>query len=140
MRVERFEKEAWKKFAESAHLICFKENRPLGLDRIDFALFAITDGGVPAGYITCRETDSESLYWQFGGAFPSVKGTIMSYRAYEDFVNWTKARYKRAYTLIENTNSAMLRMAWSVGFLIVGIKNFKGQILLEHLMEFENAK
>lgn len=107
------------------------------MDRIDFALLAVTDSGSPAGYVTCRETDNETVYWQFGGAFPSIKGTVLSMRAYEDFINWTRERYSRVYTLIENTNSAMLRMAQKVGFSIIGIKNFKGQILLEHLMEFK---
>lgn len=139
MRVEKFDKEAWKKISNEAHLICFKEDRPIGMDRIDFALLAVTDYGAPAGYITCRETDSETVYWAFGGAFPSVKGTIMSYRAYEDFIGWTKARYKRAYTLIENKNKVMLKMAANIGFVIMGIKNFHGEILLEHLMEFNNA-
>lgn len=136
MRVEKIEKENWKKYSESAHLICFKENRPLGLDRIDFALLAINDLDMPCGYITCRETDSETVYWQFGGAFPSVKGTINSYRTYEDFVAWSKARYKRVYTLIKNDNKAMLRMAASVNFKIIGIKCFKNEVLLEHLIEF----
>lgn len=136
MVIQRYEKEAWKKIAEEAHIICFNEKRPNGMDRIDFALLAITDRNTPAGYVTCRETDGETVYWQFGGAFPSVRGTVMSMRAYEDFVNWTRERYKRVYTLIENTNGPMLRMAQKVGFLITGIKNFQGQILLEHLMEF----
>lgn len=139
MRIEKIEKDNWKKFSESAHLICFKENRAHSLDRIDFALLAINDIDIPCGYVTCRETDSETLYWAFGGAFPSVKGTINSYRCYEDFIKWTAARYKRVYTLIENTNSPMLRMAAHVGFFVVGIKNFHGQVLLEHMMEFENG-
>lgn len=143
MRVERFEKEAWKKFAESAHLICFKENRPLGLDRIDFALLAITDSNTPAGYVTCRETDRDSAYWQFGGAFPSIKGTALSYRAYESFLGWMMSRYLRVYTLIKNDNKPMLRMAASVNFKIVGIKLFHEEVLLEHLIEredFSNGK
>lgn len=139
MQVKRYEKEEWKKISESAHIICFSETRPIGFDRIDFALLVVTDGNVPAGYITCRETDSETVYWQFGGAFPSIKGTIMSFRAYEAFVEWTKSKYRRIYTLIENTNIAMLRMAQKVGFLIIGIKNFHGSIYLEHLLEHENA-
>lgn len=132
-------KEEWKKYAESAHIICFNERRESSFDRIDFALLGIGHDNRPSGYITCRETDSETLYWQFGGAFPSVKGTALSYRAYEEFLNWTKSRYKRVYTLIENTNNTMLRMAGKIGFLITGIKVFDSKILLEHLMEFKNG-
>lgn len=139
MRIERYEKDTWKELAESAHQICFEEKRSINLDRVDFALFAITHSGIPAAYVTCRETDSESLYWQYGGAFPSVKGTVGSYNAYTGFYNWTKERYKRVNTLIENKNSKMLKMAASVGFIITGIKNFNGTVLLEHSVEFENG-
>lgn len=136
MVIKRYEKEAWKVFAESAHIICFNEKRPSDMDRIDFGLLAINSANSPSGFVTCRETDFETVYWQFGGAFPGTKGTVNSMRAYEGFVSYTRERYKRIYTLIENTNSPMLRMAQKVGFLITGIKNFKGQILLEHLLEF----
>lgn len=136
MRVIRYEKEDWKRYSKEAHLICFKENRAQDLDRIDFALFGVGSGDVPCGYITCRELDAETLYWQFGGAFPSVKGTALSYRCYVDFAEWCRPRYKRILTFIENENVVMLKMAMKIGFRIFGIRNTKEQILLEHLLEF----
>ncbi len=136
MRVIKYEKEEWKKYSENAHLICFKENRSESMDRIDFALFGVSSSGVPCGYITCRELDSETLYWAFGGAFPSVKGTALSYRCYVDFVEYCKPNYKRILTFIENENVVMIKMAHKIGFRIFGIRNTKEQILLEHLLEF----
>lgn len=133
--VARFTKEEWKIYSEQAHSICFGKHKPAEWDRIDFALMAIAQAH-PLGYMTCREVDAETLYWQFGGAFPGTKGTASSFRAYEAFFNYCGERYKRVTTLIENDNTAMLRMAMKVGFRVIGTRTFKGQVLLEHLMEF----
>jgi RimJ/RimL family protein N-acetyltransferase len=138
MRIEKIEKETWKKMGEDAHKICFNEKMPRDRSRVDFALLAITNGDVPGGYITCRETDSETIYWAFGGAFPSIKGTALSYRAYMDFAAWSSVRYKRVVTYIENKNKVMLKMAAKLGFRITGIRNYNGEVLLEHLLDFED--
>ena len=55
------------------------------------------------------------------------------------FVEWCKPRYKRITTLIENKNTVMLKMAMKVGFRVIGVRNFQGSILLEHLLEFSDA-
>lgn len=139
MIVELVDAETWKKeFSEAAHKIAFKELKPASWDRIDYALLAI-DGDVAAGYVTCRELDSESVYWQYGGAMPGTRDTIKSFRAYEAFVQWHKSRYKRVATYIENTNTVMLKMAMRVGFRITGVRNYQGSILLEHLLEFQGG-
>lgn len=117
--------------SEKAHLLCFKENKPKEWDRIDFALLGVNDEGIPLGYITCRELDANVLYWQFGGAFPSSRSTIHCMACYCSFYNFCRTRYKRICTYIENTNQVMLKMAMKIGFLITGIRNFDGSILLE---------
>lgn len=135
MEVESWSEKEWSKYAERAHLVVFSKLRPAGMDRIDFAL-VVKDGSKLMGYVTCREWDSESLYWQFGGAFPGTRETSLSFRGYQAFVRWTKDHYKRVSTLISNDNAVMLKMAAKVGFKIIGVRTFRNTILLEHLMEF----
>jgi predicted regulator of Ras-like GTPase activity (Roadblock/LC7/MglB family) len=128
----------WQQYSEQAHLICFNEHRAADMNRIDFALVADLDG-VPQAYMTCREVDSETVYMQYGGAFPSAKGSIKSFRGYEAMLKWLASNYKYGTTLIENTNTAMLRFAMQAGLRIIGVRNFKQSILLEHFAEFEKA-
>lgn len=139
-KIEKLDAKSWAVLSENAHLSVFKEIKPQEWDRIDYALLATNEQGDPIGYMTCREFDSKSVYWQYGGSFPPIVKTIYTMKVYEAFKNWHKDRYERIATYIENTNSTMLKMAAKIGFLITGIRNFKGQVLLEHLLEFKNAK
>ncbi len=128
----------WKEYSESAHMMAFKENRSSDMDRIDYALLVInSDNDTPLGYVTVRELDAESVYWQYGGATPASIRSITSYRTYEEMIKWTSTRYKRITTLIENDNIPMLKFAMSVGYRIIGCRTFKNSILLEHLIEFD---
>lgn len=138
MRIEVVNAIEWAQMSEDAHRIVFDRHKPATWDRIDYAILLIDDShDVAAGYITCREIDGETLYWQFGGAFPGTKGTIKSFQLYQFALNWCQGRYKRVTTLIENTNTVMLKMAMKVGFRVIGVRSFKGAILLEHLIDFE---
>lgn len=137
LRVIRISAEKWAELSEKAHLIVFNETKKPDMDRIDFALLVESASGTPMQYATCRELDKESLYFQYGGSFPGTKGTINSIRCLEHIINWSEfAGYKRISFLVENTNEAMLKLAIRCGFLITGIRNFKGRILVEHLKEF----
>lgn len=135
IEIDRLSPVEWKEFSERAHLITFGKHKPAEWDRIDFALVVRNDENL-MGYVTCREIDAHTVYWQFGGAFPGTKSTSMSWIGYQAFVEYCKVRYKRISTLIENTNLVMLKMAMKVGYRIVGIRFFGGDILLEHLLEF----
>lgn len=135
IEIERIEKDDWKKLSEKAHLIVFAENKPAEMDRLDYALVAKMGTNL-LGYVTCRETDANSIYWQFGGAFPGTKSSSLSFACYLRLVWWTKQHYARVTTLIENTNVVYLKMALKIGFRVIGIKNFNGRIYLEHTMEF----
>lgn len=134
--LEILSKEAWSDYSADAHMICFQEIRPPEMDRYDFVMLS-TWKGAPCTYITCREIDNETIYWQYGGAFPNVKGGVVSFAAYQQCINWTKEQYKRITTLISNENTTMLKFAAKVGYKIIGIRNFKGEVLLEHLLEFK---
>lgn len=136
IHVDRIEKEAWSVLSEHAHIISFEEKKPREWDRIDYALIVNKDN-VPMGFVTCREHDAHTLYWQFGGAFPGTKETSLSFLGYQALVQYVKPQYKRLTTLIENENTAMLKMAMKVGFRIVGIRFYNGSVLLEHVLEFE---
>lgn len=135
IEVVKFSAHDWKQYSENAHMIAFNEIKSRDFDRIDFALLVVNENR-PLGYVTCRETNAESVYWQFGGSFPGTKDTAITFRGYQVFIDWTKARYKRISTLIRNDNTVMLKMAMKVGFRIVGIKTFQDSILLDHVLEF----
>jgi hypothetical protein len=136
MEVVKLSSQEWKAFGTEAHLICFNEHFPAEQNRIDFALL-VHENNVPLAYGTCREFDAHTVYFQFGGAFPSAKNTVKSFKAYLKILEAASSHYKRATTLIENTNIPMLKFAMKAGFLITGVRNFKGSILLEHLLEWE---
>lgn len=123
----------WAKFSQNAHLICFDEMRDPSLDRIDFALLT-TKNKTPLNYCTVKELDAESCYWQYGGAFPSSKGSLHSYKSYKRNADYCLQKYKRITTYIQNTNIPMIRIALKVGFKIVGTRVFKGDVFIEFLL------
>ena|SRR3990167_3544429 len=140
MRIERIENKDWgARFSEYAHEICFNKKKPSEFDRIDYALLCIDDK-IPVGYMTCRELDSTTVYWQFGGAFPNIKDTVKSYSALQAFVRWHQEKYKRIVTYVENDNTVYLKMLLRIGFLITGIRTYEGTVLLEHVLKFEGLE
>jgi RimJ/RimL family protein N-acetyltransferase len=135
--VEKINPGEWASLAKDAHLICFNEVREPSMDRIDYALINSRDGD-PLNYCTVRELDSESVYWQYGGAFPNSKGTGTTYYSYQRNAEWTfEQGYKRITTYIENNNVAMLKIAIKVGFRVIGTRTFNNHIMLELLLEKE---
>ena len=128
----------WKKnYSEQAHLIAFGKEKPASWDRIDYAMLLVDRrSNTPGGYITCREFDHETVYWQFGGAMPGTKGTLGSLACFDAALDWARRAYRRVTFVVENTNFAMLKLAMKRGFQIVGVRNFHGAVLLEHMKEF----
>jgi len=133
----RYSPEEWFEYAEASHKLVFKEIRDPAMDRISFALLAYDSVG-PIGYVTCRELDSESLYWQYGGAIEGRRG-LPAVRGFDAFLEETRKQYKRITTLVENGNVSYLHLAMQKGFRIIGVRCFKGQVLVELFKEFENA-
>lgn len=136
MIVVKIDKKDWSQLSEKAHRVVFKENKPSSMDRVDFALLCEDGNGKPLSYVTCRENDNETLYWQYGGVFPDTKNTVYSIKTAQMTLNWCKERYKRVHFYVENTNAPMLKLAQRLGFLITGVRNYHGHILVEHLMEW----
>ena len=136
MEVKKLSPLEWSKLSTEAHLICFGEIRPSQMDRIDFALMTVKDE-LPQSYCTVRELDEESAYWQYGGSFPSAKDTIISMKSYEAFRDtMMHMGYKRITTYVKNDNIVMLKMAFKIGYRIIGTRTFKNEIYVELLNEF----
>lgn len=138
IEIDVFTKEQWAEHAAKAHMIVFAEATPTAYKYIDFVL-CVRQGFKLMGYLTCRKTDDDTLYWQYGGTFPGTRGSSLSYQVVKHCYEYSRKHFKRAHVLIENTNLVMLKMAMRVGFRITGIKNFNGTIFLEHHAEFTDA-
>lgn len=136
MKIEKLSPSEWSLLSEDAHRAAFETVKPREMERIDYALVC-SEGSDLKGYLTAKEMDGETVYWQFGGAFPGTKGTHYTIKGYLAFVRWTKEHYKRIQTRIENTNTAMLHFAMKAGFVIMGVRYVQGSILLELELEFK---
>lgn len=137
IRVHTVPQKEWHALSTNAHLAIFGEILPPTQERIDFALLAVhAETDDPLAYVTCREFSPTLLYWSYGGAFPPSKGTSLSWRAYEAMTERCgELGYKSLFTLIENTNPAMLRFASKLGYKIVGLRHVEGATMLEHLLD-----
>lgn len=128
----------WKILSEVTHEAVFGQSRPWHFDRIDFALIAKDSWtNTPLGYVTMREFDHESVYWQYGGANPEIRKTTSVMATYQSFVRWTQEHYKRVTTLVENTNVPYLKLAMAVGFRVIGVRMFHNSVLCELMLEFK---
>lgn len=126
----------WASISENCHAVVFQEKRPFDMDRLDYVLLAESAEKKPCGYCTVRELDSESVYWQYGGGFPGTKESVNAVQAYGKFIEWTKSRYKRISTYVENSNVRYLKLAMHFGFRVVGCRFIQGKIYLDLLNEF----
>ena len=135
MEVIHYPKAKWDLLAEDIHALIFEEHREGSLNRIDFALVAWNDE-TPVGYITCRETDSESVYIGYGGVFPESRNSQDSKIAMDAIIDELSKSYKRANMLVENTNVFMLKKSLNTGFIPVGITNYCGSVYVDLRREF----
>lgn len=130
--VEKISLDHWKEhYMQYMYIDAFSHSKSSDLEKCDFVLLCKDYKNEVVGFVTCHEMDSETLYWQFGGASKKVKNTINVSSHYVSFINWSLERYQRVTTRIENTNTSMLRIALKCGFLIYGVWNFKNKIYLE---------
>jgi hypothetical protein len=135
----KISQDRWRELESSAHLSVFGELLPPEYDRVDFALLAVEKTqNQPVAYLTARELDAESVYLKYGGAFPPIKSTVNSVFIYREMMQWLQERYRRITTLVENTNTVYLKMALTVGFRPIGIRQFKNSLLVELFLGEEN--
>lgn len=131
MRVEIFSSSEWRELSADAHLTCFGEVNDPSRERINLALMAVDDA--PVAYMTIRELCPETIYLQYGGAFPGTQGTVKSFRGYTLMLSkLSELGYKDALTNIENSNIPMLKFAMKAGFKIIGTRNYDGSVMVEH--------
>lgn len=113
----------------------FHEERSIKAERPDFALICSLDEK-PLAFVTCIEMDSETLYWQFGGAFDEAKRSLVPMRAVQACLNESKAMgFKRVRFMVENSNLRMLKLALGAGFVISGTYFAKEKLFVELLKE-----
>lgn len=128
----------WKGLAENAHVAMFSKSRPASMDRIDYVLVVDVDG-VLGGYITVRELDAETVYWQFGGAFEWARKQSIVIREYDELLLAQKVLARRIVTKVENTNTSTLKLHLSRGFLIIGTEFWDGKTLVVLKKELSNG-
>lgn len=133
MNVSVITKEAW--VGSSQMQFCyaqaFYDRRDPRLERPDFTLIVEDLNGI-CGFVTCIEIDSETLYWQFGGALHEIKKSLKVKAAYVALIKKSKdLGFKRIQTKIENTNVSMLKLALKFGFIVVGVFISRNKVYLE---------
>lgn len=124
--------------SETAHEVCFKEKRPVWAERFDFVLLLDDeDTGIPYGYVTCFEIDAGKVWIHFGGAFPSAEKNMKAVRGFHQFINYLRERYVEMRLDTKNSNLAMIKLAYSAGFVITGIDYGAPDVYLRMTLECE---
>lgn len=131
IEVLKYSADEWYSYSESAHKLVFKEQRDPWMDRISYALLA-TKGDDVVGYVTCRELDAKTVYWQFGGCLDKFKG-IYAVRGFKAFLDYCSDRYHHISTLVKNDNVNYLHLLMKMGFRAIGIRMFDNEIFIEML-------
>lgn len=135
--VKKVDGKIWKEtMSENAHLSVFDETWSKELERVDFALLMIeSESNTVISYATAQEVDKNTVYLQYGGALPSFKGTVITYKSFCEMLELLKEKYTKIVTLVENTNYPMLKFYMKQMFKVTGIRYFKNSILLENSYE-----
>jgi len=130
LQIYQLDKAEWTRFSEDAHAAVFGKVKPTFMDRIDYAWLSVKDDK-PVAYVTVRELDHETVYWQYGGAFPWALKSIWMARSYALALEKQRSLSKLVTTRVENTNLKMLRLALGHGFLINGVRMSHQSVLIE---------
>lgn len=122
--MEKVSLEEFKKLSKEIHYASFNEHRPSDLETFDYAMVCYNDRNKITAYSTIIEHDAESAYMQHGGTFPDI-AKFEVVKSYLLMVKFLKEKYKYISTRIYNDNIAMLKLAFTGGFLIHGIEYMK---------------
>jgi hypothetical protein len=107
--------------AENAHLLAFHEERSQRVNTYDFALLVEDEKtDTLLGYMACMEVDAESVWILHGGAFPPAKNNSRAVQGFNLMVSYLKQNYARAKLDTLSSNIAMIKLAYSAGFMIAG--------------------
>jgi L-amino acid N-acyltransferase YncA len=124
-------KDEWKNICEKTHAAVFGTIRKIEVDKTDRCILVFSDIGEPAGYATVQEWSSDLAYLQWGGSFLDFRNTASVYRGYSLVIDAVLSEYRTVFTLIENTNTPMLKMALKAGFLVVGTRFNSNRLMVE---------
>lgn len=139
MKLNLFTPLEWKKYASDAHLLAFNEIRDSDSFAYDFILASFTNDGEMTGYIAVQEFDKKSAVLQDGCTFPNLRNTTHPARSYKLALKYLKEKYDILSCTILNSNVAMLKMAMSEGFRIIGVDydQLRNTIVLRLIMKVE---
>jgi hypothetical protein len=142
LELKKLSPDEWAYLSESALKYSFGKDWPKEKNRVSYALIVEdnTSGDIMC-YSTLIELDSESVYMQHGGNFPTAKGSVLTTRGYLMMVNYLRENYKSVSTRIWNKNKAMLKLAWAGGFVIQGLDLAQDKsIMLIHELEMNDRE
>jgi len=139
MRVEKLTPLEWKELSPTLHKQVFQHTIHPEWERIDYALICVDEDNAVQGYLTAREQDENTVFWQWGGVMPLARGTAGSGRGLQKLLAWASERYTRMKTYVENDNTPMLRLYLMLGAKIVGIKYYEGKVFLEHAINLKET-
>jgi len=125
--------ETWKECSEKVHSIVHQTHRHPEFERIDYVLVS-NDNTDTYGYITVKEWDKDSVYWDFGGSIPTAS-SVKVYNALMEAINFTFEKHKKITMHTYNENIPMLKLAMKAGFRIIGIKSIENNIFCELELE-----
>lgn len=135
MRVEKISKDQWALLSKNSNAAVFGEQVNPSSERIDFAYILLMEESMK-GFASCQERDADSVHIQYGGiALPFQHKKIAS-KTMHLLLHKLAEQYKRVTMLVENTNVPMLRLALSHGIYPIGIRTYKGSVLVEMGKEF----
>jgi len=119
--------------SEQLFQVVFGSNRPKAAERVDFAVLLSWQGKL-AGFVSCYEHQAGELYLQYGGALPNFRNTPAVLRSYQCVLSFLLDHYAALLTRIENSNTAMLKLALHCGWMVIGLRvASNGVVLLELL-------
>jgi RimJ/RimL family protein N-acetyltransferase len=119
----------WEEHKDSYYSKVFGKLRG-GQERIDYCLIVFCKGEI-GGFLTCKELDVQTVYIQYGGVVPELRGTVYSASGVAAVTRHLSERYRFVRLRVDNSNASMLRVALKLGFLIEGLIHFNKNILLE---------
>ncbi len=131
MIVKKLSPHEWSELSKHAHSFCFGYEREASFDRIDYALLAVSEADIALGFITVKEVNAKHIFWQHGGSFPGILGTVKSFSTYVEGKKWCAQFYDSICTYIDNTNVVMLKFAMKIGFRIIGVRRIFDTTLVE---------
>jgi len=133
--VQTLTREEWQPLAETAHSALFGTHRPASLDRSTYTIFLTGDNDAPLAYVQVRETDADTVYWQYGGVFADVPRT-QTLALYKALLGAQRSRgTKRLVTGVSNKNNVYLKTCMKMGFTIIGTRFDGTELYVELSLE-----